>query len=126
MVGIVIVSHSAPLAEGVLHLTGMMASACPVAVAGGADDGGYGTSYTKVKAAIEAVHGDDGVLVIADMGSSVMTAEMVLEELCCPDVELVDCPLVEGAVAATVSSVCGDSLETVKQQAESARGVPKF
>lgn len=126
MVGIVIVSHSAALAGGVHDLTRMMASACPVAVAGGADDGGYGTSYMKVKAAIEAVHGEDGVLVMADMGSSVMTAEMVIEELGFPDVELVDCPLVEGAVAATVSSVCGDNLETVKQQALSARTVPKF
>lgn len=126
MVGIVIVSHSAALAAGVLDLVRMMASACPVAVAGGSDDGGYGTSYMKIKAAIEAVHGDDGVLVIADMGSSVMTAEMVVEELGCPDIVLVDCPLVEGAVAATISSVCGDSLETVKKQAVSARNVPKF
>ena len=126
MVGIVIVSHSAALVDGVLDLVRMMANACPVAVAGGADDGGYGTSYTKIKAAIEAVHGDDGVLVIADMGSSVMTAEMVIEELGCPDIVLADCPLVEGAVAATVSSECGDSLEAVKQQAVSARNIPKF
>lgn len=126
MVGIVIVSHSAALAEGVLDLIRMMASVCPVAVAGGADDGGYGTSYIKIKAAIETVNGDDGVLVLADMGSSVMTAEMVIEELGSPDVVLVDCPLVEGAVSATISSVCGDNLETVKQQAISARSTPKF
>ena len=126
MVGIVLVSHSAALADGVLDITGMMAPDCPVAVAGGTDDGGHGTSYQKIRAAIESVHGTDGVLVIMDMGSSVMTTEMVLEELGYQDVVMADCPMVEGAVAATISSMCGDSLETVRQQAVSAGSIPKF
>lgn len=126
MVGIVLVSHSAALAEGVLDLTRMVASGCPAALAGGADDGGYGTSYQKIRSAIELVHGQDGVLVITDMGSSVMTAEMVIEDLGWQDVVLSDCPMVEGAVAAAVSALCGDSLETVAQQASDARSIPKY
>ena len=126
MVGIVLVSHSAALAEGVLDLTRMVASGCPVALAGGADDGGYGTSYQKIRSAIESVHGQDGALVITDMGSSVMTAEMVIEDLGWQDVVLSDCPMVEGAVAAAISALCGDSLDTVAQQASEARSIPKY
>ena len=117
MVGIVIVTHSPLLAKGVVDETKIMADGCPIVAAGGAEDGGYGTSYEKIKAAIESVHGTDGVIVLTDMGSAVMTAEMVLEELAYPDVLLVDCPLVEGAIVASLASVCGDDLETVRQQA---------
>ena len=121
MVGLVIVSHSSKLAEGVVDVTRIMAEDCPVAAAGGLDDGGFGTSYPKIKAAVEAVDGGGGVLVLMDMGSAVMTAEMVVEELGRNDVLLVDCPLVEGAIAASVASVCGDDLATVKAKAEAAR-----
>lgn len=121
MVGIVIVSHSRLLAEGIVDETKIMADGCPIAAAGGAEDGGYGTSYEKIKTALDAVHGEDGVVVLADMGSAVMTAEMVLEELGYPDAMLLDCPLVEGAIAASLSSVCGDDLETVSQRAVETR-----
>ena len=121
MVGIVIVTHSSLLAEGVVDETKIMADGCPIVAAGGAEDGSYGTSYEKIKAAIESVHGKDGVIVLTDMGSAVMTAEMVLEELGYPDVLLVDCPLVEGAIAASLASVCGDNLRAVAAQALAAK-----
>lgn len=126
MVGIVIISHSEKLAEGVLDATKIMADGCPVAAAGGADDGGYGTSYEKIRNAVESVHSDSGVLLLADMGSAVMTAEMVLEDLGYPDAFLLDCPLAEGAIAASLSSVCGDDLETVKQQALATKTEAKW
>ena len=126
MVGIVIVSHSAMLAAGVADATKIMADGCPVAFAGGNDDGGYGTSYEKIKAAVEAVHGEDGAVILMDMGSAVMTTEMVLEELGYSDVVMLDCPLAEGAVAASLSSLCGDDLETVKQQALSVKTENKW
>lgn len=121
MVGIVIVSHSRMLAEGVADATKIMADGCPVAVAGGADDGGYGTSYQKIKEAVEAVRGNDGVLVLADMGSAFLTAEMVIEELGYADVLLVDSPIAEGAIAASLSSLCGDDLATVRERALAAK-----
>lgn len=126
MVGVVIISHSAKLAEGVLDATRIMADGCPVAAAGGADDGGYGTSYEKIRGAIESVRSADGVIVLADMGSAVMTAEMVIEDAGWNDVLLADAPLVEGAIAASLSALCGDDLETVKQQALSAKSEAKW
>ncbi len=126
MVGIVIVTHSEKLALGIVDETRIMADDCPVAAAGGTDDGGYGTSCGKIKHAIEAVRTPDGVLVLADMGSAVMTAEMVIEDLGYPDVLIADCPVVEGAVAATLSSLCGDPLSTVMEQAVSAKNEEKM
>lgn len=126
MVGVVIVSHSQKLAEGVFDATKIMADGCPVATAGGADDGGYGTSYEKIKNAVISVYSDDGVIVLLDMGSAVMTTEMVIEDLGYGNVVMVDCPIAEGAVAATLSSFCGDGLETVKQQALSAKTENKW
>ena len=126
MVGIVIVSHSKKLAEGVLDATKIMADGCPVAAAGGTDDGGYGTSYEQIRSAVEAVYSPDGVIVLVDMGSAVITAEMVIEELGYDNVLLLDCPLVEGAVAASLSSCCGDPLEIVKKQALSAKEEAKW
>ena len=117
MVGIVIVSHSAMLAEGVVDATRIVADGCPIAAAGGTDDGGYGTSYDKILAAVNAVYSDDGVILLADMGSAVMTAEMVIESFGRGRVELVDCPIAEGAIAASLSSFCGDGFEEVKRSA---------
>lgn len=121
MVGIVIVSHSAKLAEGVVDVTKMMADGCPVEAAGGLEDGSFGTSYERIMQAIETVHGADGAAVLMDMGSAVMTTEMVLEDLGYEDVKMVDCPLVEGAVAATIAAIGGADLAEVIAQAEAVR-----
>ena len=102
MVGFVIVSHSRTLADGVVELTGMMADGVPIRAAGGLDDGSFGTSYEKISDAIDEIYSDDGVILLMDMGSAVMTAEMVLESMPERKLVLADCPLVEGAVAATV------------------------
>ena len=121
MVGLVIVSHSQPLAEGLLHLIRIMAKEVKVELAGGLEDGSPGTSYDLIRSAIIKADSGDGVVVMADLGSSVMTAEMVLEDL--PDgirAVLADCPLVEGAVAASVCAESGDSMEDVKAEAENA------
>ena len=100
MVGFVIVSHSETLANGVVELTKMMADGVPIRAAGGLDGGGFGTSYEKISNAIDEIYSDDGVIVLMDMGSAVMTAEMVLEAMPERKLVLADCPLVEGAVAA--------------------------
>ncbi|MBQ6376300.1 MAG: PTS-dependent dihydroxyacetone kinase phosphotransferase subunit DhaM [Lachnospiraceae bacterium] len=123
MVGFVLVSHSDLCARGVAELGLMMAPAVPVRAAGGMADGGLGTDYAKIFEAIEEVQGlsDDGVAVIADMGSSFMTAEMVIEDMGGEGIALIDCPFVEGSVAAIVSASCGASLEEVIRTAEEAR-----
>lgn len=126
MVGIVVVSHSRKLAEGVVEIAHMMAEQAPIVAAGGLEDGSLGTSYDKICAAIEAVYSSDGVAVLTDMGSAVLTSEMVLEDLNKPNVKMIDCPLLEGAVLAAVESVGGRSLEEISKLAEEARTTKKF
>lgn len=126
MVGIVIVSHSQKLAEGVVEISRMMAETAPLAAAGGLEDGTLGTSYDKICAAVEKVYSSDGVIVLMDMGSAVMTTEMVLEDLDKPNVKMLDCPLVEGAVLAAVESAGGRSLEKISERIAEARTTKKF
>ena len=94
--------------------------------AGGMDDGGLGTSLEKVSAAIDEIYSDDGVIILMDMGSAVMTTEMVLEMMEDRKVKMVDCPVVEGAVAAAVVAAGGAPMEDVIQVAEAAKTTAKF
>ena len=128
MVGIVIVSHSQKLAEDIVDLAHLMAADAPMRAAGGMEDGGFGTSYDKIETAIEDIYTDDGVIVLMDLGSAVMTTEAVLEDLKDDDklVEMVDCPIVEGAIAASVVASGGASIEDVIEAAKSAREMEKF
>ena len=126
MVGIVIVSHSQKLAEGVVEVSKMMAANAPIIAAGGLDDGKLGTSYEKICAAIETVYSADGVIILMDMGSAVLTTEMVLEDLDRPNVKMIDCPLVEGAVLAAVESTGGRSLEEISELIKDSRTANKF
>ncbi len=113
MVGFVIVSHSAKLAEGVADLARMMAKTVPIAPAGGLEDGGFGTSFEKISNAIDQVYSDDGVILLMDMGSAVMTAEMVIESMEGRKIVMADCPIAEGAVTGTVSAEAGSALEEI-------------
>ncbi|MDO5147213.1 MAG: dihydroxyacetone kinase phosphoryl donor subunit DhaM [Eubacteriales bacterium] len=126
MVGIVIVSHSQKLAEGVVDLAALMAPETPMRAAGGMDDGGFGTSFEKINAAIEDIYTDDGVILLMDLGSAVMTAEMVLEMMDDRKIKMVDCPVVEGAIAAAVVAAGNAPIEDVIQVAEAAKTTAKF
>ena len=126
MVGIVIVSHSKALAESIRDYTGLMAGEAHVAAAGGNYDGSFGTSFQKIYDAVESVDQGDGVLVLMDMGSAVMTAEMVLEAYGSQDVEMVDCPIVEGAVVATINAQAGLPRKEIVEALKEAAATPKF
>ena len=123
MVGIVIVSHSARLADGVVELAREMAGPdVAIVAAGGLDlpDRPLGTDAALIERAIDEAWADDGVLVLMDLGSAVMSAEMAAEML--PDerrsrVLLCEAPLVEGAVAAAVAARLGDPLDQVAAEA---------
>ncbi|WP_102869101.1 phosphoenolpyruvate--protein phosphotransferase [Pseudovibrio exalbescens] len=126
MVGIVVVSHSRQLADGVAELAEQMTQGkCPIAVAGGIDDPAnpIGTDPVAVMSAIETVADDSGVLVLMDLGSALLSAEMALE-LIDPDlaskVELCAAPIVEGTMAATVAAASGLPLSAVKAEAMGA------
>ena len=124
MVGIVIVSHSQKLAEGVVELAQMMATDVDIVAAGGLE-GGLGTSYARIQHAVEEVNGADGAIVLVDMGSAVMTAELVLEKMHDDHLLLVAAPLVEGAVLAAVAAAQGKNVQEVAKAAESARQMCK-
>ena len=126
-VGIVLVSHSAALADGLRELLGQIGSAAvPVVAAGGTADGRIGTSYDKILAAIGEADQGAGVLILPDLGSSVLTVMAVLEDDPRPDLLMVDAPFVEGAVAAAVTASSGADLQTVAGAARSARQTVKF
>ena len=126
-VGIVLVSHSAELAAGLRLLVEQIGSdTVPLATAGGTDDGRIGTSYDLVLAAIRDADRGAGVVVLPDLGSSVLTARTVLEDHPRPDVLIVDAPFVEGAVAAVVTAASGADLKTVIEAAKEARHVHKL
>jgi phosphoenolpyruvate---glycerone phosphotransferase subunit DhaM len=128
-VGIVLVSHSAALADGTAELAGQIGGGSVViATAGGTDDGGIGTSIAKVRRALEAADAGAGVVILPDLGSSVLTVRTLLAEepdLCEP-VAVADAPFVEGTVAATVTAAAGGDVKAVLIAAEEARHARKL
>jgi PTS hybrid protein len=121
-VALVLVSHSAELAEGLAELAGQMAKNVLILPAGGTDDGRVGTSFDTVMTAVAKAR-EDGhdVAVMTDLGSATMTVESVLDFLDDAEREHVvfaDGPLVEGAVAAAVTAQIGGSLADVAQAAK--------
>jgi PTS hybrid protein len=127
-VRLVVVSHSGKIAEGAVELAAQMAPDVLILPAGGTDDGRIGTSLEKVLAALEQAaggDGSDGVVVLTDLGSAVMTAESALEFAADPaSVLLADAPLVEGLVAAAVAAQAGADARAVKEAAEAVYRPP--
>ncbi|WP_409185477.1 dihydroxyacetone kinase phosphoryl donor subunit DhaM [Amycolatopsis sp. VS8301801F10] len=125
-VGIVLVSHSAKLAEGLAELAAQMAPDVRIVPAGGLPDGGgIGTDYDEVVAAVQRADSGDGVVLLYDLGSAQMTAELAVESLAGPSAAVVvDAPLVEGAVAAAVAAQGGASAKAVGEAAASAGVAP--
>lgn len=123
MIGIVVVSHSRALADAVVELAAQMTpdGGPTIAVAAGAD-GGLGTDATAVAEALAEAASPDGVLVLMDLGSAVMSAELAIElaGLDEAEVRLSPAPLVEGLVAAVVRAAGGADLATVAREAEAA------
>jgi dihydroxyacetone kinase phosphotransfer subunit len=126
VIGIVVVSHSPALAAAAVSLAEEMVrgNGPVVAVAAGAD-GGFGTDATEVSAALARAASADGVLVLMDLGSAVLSAELSLElmgEGAGPafPVRLSAAPLVEGLVAAVVRAAGGADLDSVAREAEAA------
>jgi PTS hybrid protein len=124
MVGIVLVAHSAGLAaEAAALVRGIAGTGARVAAAGGTEDGGVGTSLDLIERAITAVDQGDGVVLVPDLGSSVLTARLLEEP---GRVVVADVPFVEGAIAAAVTASAGAPLAAVLAAAEEARTYRKL
>ncbi len=132
MVGLVLVSHSASIAEGLREMVAQVAGAdVPVAVAGGTDDGRLGTSAPRIAAAIRSTldGGVDGTLILLDLGSAALSLELALEEFDGGDrarLLVSEAPLVEGAILAAVQASVGASLDEVADAAAGAASMLKM
>jgi phosphoenolpyruvate---glycerone phosphotransferase subunit DhaM len=128
-VGLVVVSHSAKVAEGVVEMAAQMAAGVRLRAAGGTDDGGIGTDATLIAQAIADADDGDGVLVFADLGSAVLSAQLAIDELVDEQrrarVRIAEAPLVEGAVIAAIQASTGSSLDEVDAAARGAANMGK-
>lgn len=119
-VGLVLVSHSARLAEGLAELASQMAPDVAIVPAGGAD-GDLGTDFDLVSDALARAQSGEGVVLLYDLGSAKLVADVAVEMLGDPSTAVVvDAPFVEGAVAAAVTAQTGGSMDEVLSAAASA------
>jgi phosphoenolpyruvate---glycerone phosphotransferase subunit DhaM len=128
LVGLVIVSHSASIADGVAELVAQVAGPdVAIITAGGGPDGTLGTDGDRVRVALRAADTGAGAVVLVDLGSALLSVRAALSELDGEaNVVLADAPLVEGAISAGVTASTGASLSDVAVAAEEARGVRKL
>jgi len=131
-VGLVLVSHSGTLVEGLRDMVAQVAGDdVPVATAGGTEDGRLGTSAPNITAAIRAVldGGADQALVLLDLGSAALSLELALEDLPGADrarVHVSEAPLVEGAILAAVQASVGAGIDEVASAAAGAATMAKL
>ena len=129
-VGLVLVSHSAAIADGLAELVAQVAGpGVPIVAAGGGPDGSFGTDGGRVLEALRRAAGAAGAVVLMDLGSSVLSVRAALAELAeetVAQLRIADAPLVEGAIAAGVTASIGGSVDEVLAAAQEARTVAKF
>jgi len=124
MVGLVVVSHSAKAAEGIVEVAAEMGGDTAIEAAGG-DDGEIGTDVDRISDALAAADDGDGVVVLVDLGSAVMNAEVAIE-MHDGEAVIADAPVLEGAVNAAVAATDPKAtLESVVEQAEAAADLSK-
>lgn len=111
--GIVLISHSSKIAEGIKDLITQVMTEVPIEPAGGTEENAIGTSIDKIQAAISRADHGKGVLLFYDIGSAKMNAEMAMEMADSANIQLVEAPLVEGSYTAAVESGMGKSVQEV-------------
>ncbi len=132
MVSIVIVSHSCELAKATAELAREVTqNNCTIISAGGTNDPDHpvGTDPARIMKAIETAYDKSGVLVLMDLGSSLLSTETALEQLTTIDksnIRLSSAPLVEGAIAAASAAATGQSLDEVDREARLALAPKKI
>lgn len=127
MIGIVVVSHSSKVAEGVVDIAKQVSSEpIPIMAAGGTSDGRIGTDAMKIKDAIESVDQGSGVLIFVDLGSAILSAETAIDLLGVDTVEIVDAPLVEGVIASAVQVTISEDIEDIKRVAHESKNMKKI
>jgi phosphoenolpyruvate---glycerone phosphotransferase subunit DhaM len=125
-VSLVLISHSFEIVSGLKKLLNQVQPDVSVAIAGGAE-GDIGTNALDIKKAIESVYSEKGVVILFDLGSALINAEMAIEMLeNNENIIIADAPLVEGAYAGVVEAGLGSSIEEVVRASESAKELVKI
>lgn len=133
-VGIVVVSHSAEVADATARLVAQLANLADdgprLVAAGGMQDGSVGTDAARIADAIRRADAGAGAVILADLGGAVLSAVTAVEELLEPElaerVAISGGPLVEGAFVAAVQASAGDGVETVRAAADDAADMDKL
>ncbi|EKT64940.1 dihydroxyacetone kinase phosphoryl donor subunit DhaM [Providencia burhodogranariea] len=127
MIGLIIVSHSKMLADGLLQLAEQMQNKqnCQIITAAGVDDEAHpiGTDAVKVMEAIEALSEASSIILLMDLGSALLSAETALDlidPVLAEKVHLCSAPLVEGTIAITAAASGGASIDTILAEARQA------
>lgn len=130
MAGIVVVSHSSKIAQGVVELVEQMTQGkVRMKAAGGTEDDRIGTDAMKIQKAILEVDDGTQVLIFMDLGSAIMSAEMALdfmEEDLRRRVTLVDAPLVEGVLASAIQATITENIEEIIKVAKESKNLVKI
>ncbi|WP_188454217.1 dihydroxyacetone kinase phosphoryl donor subunit DhaM [Virgibacillus oceani] len=117
-VGIVLISHSPKVVEGIKDIIRQVIHDVPIELAGGTDENEIGTSIEKIQVAIDKAYSEKGVLLMYDLGSAKMNAEMAIEMSEKDNIKIVEAPLLEGSYVAAVESGMNKSLDEVVKALE--------
>lgn len=117
MLAILIISHSDKIAEGTKEVAEqMMQAQIEIRAVGGTAAGDIGTDTDRIEAAVKDLLSEEGIIVLTDLGSAVMSFDLVYDFLDDQEkakVKLANAPLVEGAVLAAIEASLGKDMEAV-------------
>ena len=115
--GVVIVSHSENIAKGIKDLISEVAKDVSVTIAGGTNEGGIGTSFDKVLAAIEE-NESSTLFTFFDLGSARMNLDMA-KDFTDKEISIYTVPIVEGSYTAAALIQAGANKEAIELQLNS-------
>jgi len=129
MVNIILVSHVKEIAEGAKKLAEQMKQGeVEIIAVGGTADGDIGTDPDAIESAVNEINKEDGIIILADLGSAIMSVNMVLDWLddeIREKIVLADAPFVEGAVVAAVEAGMGNEIDEILESIESVEMIKK-
>lgn len=131
MIGVLVVSHSNEAASGIAKIATEMSGHgdVPVIGVGGNETGGLGVSVPNVyQTLVDLLARCDGVLIVPDIGSSVLSSRGAIGMLSPDDasrVTIANAPILEGAMLAAIESSTGSDLATVADAAKEAKNLDK-
>lgn len=106
MVGLLVVSHSYKIAEGIKDLVKeMVVKPIPFVAVGGTFDNRLGTDPEKILVSLEQLCSPDGVLVLYDFGSSLLSVEAAVSLLPAEkqeNIAVFHTPLIDGSLSAAM------------------------